>query len=447
VRVMRWLAGAALAAAVTATALADTVKLKDGRVIEGEIVERTRTKIVMDALISNITMRMEFRTSEIESIEEGPAPQADEPEAEPEPRRSRPADREPIAEPAAETPYLLVPIKGVFGVDVGPSGVERVLEYAARRGIEHVVFEIDSPGGQVWAAEGISDAIAAHDDEIRCYALVDDAISAAIWVAFNCDRIFVRPDGTIGGAVAYRQDTSTGAVEVDAKLNSILAARLAGICERNGHPEPVARAMILHETSLYASRDGDGGYYFSNDGGDKQLDDETSVVTLTGELVEEYQIGVRYEGDAQGLGETLGLEGWTLASDFGEASMRRGKASLRKRAELARDHQRVMGELASWSRMIQENDPSKGNYVIHEGGAMTSDSIREWRRRTDACLRGCEEIKDALDELQRIDSRLGRLGYQTPEYAEETRYWLDYWDDRIDEYIRELRRQRDRVRI
>jgi len=445
VRAKRWLTVLALAA--SAAALGDTVTLKDGRVIEGEIVERSRTKIVMDALISNITMRMEFRTSEIESIEEGEAPEPEAPAAEPErPERRTRAAREPAAL-AEKTEYLLVPIKGVFGEEVGPSGVERTLEYASRRGIEHVVFEIDSPGGAVWAAEAISEAIAAHDDTVRCYALVDDAISASIWVAFNCDRIFVRPDGVLGGAVAYRQDTSTGSVEVDAKLNSILAARVAGICERNGHPEAVARAMILHNESLYASHDGEGGYYFSNDGGDKQLDDESTVVTLTGEQVEEYKIGTRYEGDAQGLGEILGHEGWTLASDFGEASMRRGRQSLRQRAELARDHQRLMGELQGWSKVVEENDPSKGKYIVHEGGTMTQRSIHEWQRRTDACVRACEEIRDALGELRRIDSRLKRLGYQPPHYSEETQYWLEYWDDRIDGFIRDLRAARDRVRL
>ncbi len=439
---MTWLArtvAVLLVLILTAAASADTIRLRDGRVLEGTIVSETRSKVVFDAMISNITTRMTFRRSEIESIEKGEAPTAKPTRERNEPRhetRAIPSTTEPRER------YLVVPIHGVFGEKVGPEGVRNALSHAARRGINHVVFHIDSPGGQVWAADEISGVMSDRDPSVRCYAVIDDAISAAIWVALGCERIFIREDGTIGGAVAYRQDTSTGAVEVDAKMNSILAAKLEGICARNGHPEAIARAMVVYEESLYVSEDGEGGFRFSNDRSDdaEELDSPTSVLTLTGKGVEEFGLGEIFDEDIDELGERLGLEGWELASEYGAAAMRRGERGLEQRAEVFEDRAKLYAEFSFWVERISDTDPGNATYQVHEGGAMTATSINTWRNRTDACLNACYELRSVIKELDATERKAKRLGID--EFVD--REDIKEWRRDLDNYIGNLRRNRDR---
>ncbi len=396
--------------ALATAACADTLRLSDGRVFEGTIVEQTRSKIVFDAVISNITTRMNFKARDIESITLGtPAT---------EPATAAPARKSKTLSPQAfnqeQTRYLVVPITGTFGEQVGPTGVANIFEYAQRRDIEHLVFYIDSPGGYIWAADEISTVMAARPDSITCYAVIDNAISAAIWVAFSCDRIFIRSGGTIGGAVAYTQDSTTGAAEVDAKMNSILAAKLAGMCSTNGHPEALARAMVVMEESLYATTTDDGSYTLSNQGtsSDRQLDDGTTVLTLTGTQVESFGIGTIFDGDISALGTQLGIEDWTLASDFGAAAMQRGQRDLKKRADLIASHQRIAAKLERAIEQVNLSNPNGPTYMVHEGGAMTSASIKMWRERTDACIKACRDMVQLIQELESLHRKASKIGIQ-----------------------------------
>ncbi len=424
-------------------ACADTLRLRDGRVLQGTVVEETRSRLVFDALISNITTRLTFRRSEIESLEAGDLPEAEPAErparAEPTPKK-RPAPTSTQADEREQ--YLVVPISGVFGEAVGPTGVRDALDHAARRGIEHVVFTIDSPGGQVWAADEISEVIANRDPSVRCYALIDNAISAAIWVALGCERIFIRSDGTIGGAVAYSQSNTTGAVEVDAKLNSILAAKLEGVCARNGHAPEIARAMVVYDAWLYAWEDGEGGYRFSNSLklGATKLDDSRSVLTLTGPQVERYGLGDIFDGPVESLGDELGLESWELASAYGSAAMRRGQRSLRDRAALLDSRAKLYVEFALWAERINDTLPEDGSYNIHEGGAMTSPSIRLWRERTDACLSACQELSAVIRDLDRIAAKARRLGMDDFLDRED----IGVWRTNLDAMMAQLKRNRNR---
>ena len=435
---------AALVLVFASTLSADTLRLRDGRVIEGTIVEETRSRIVIDAVISNISTRMTFSRFEIESIEKGDPP------ATPAAAPPAPATR-PTTSPTTKrdtTPreqYLTVPIVGTFGEQVGPTGVRDALTYAARRNIRHVVFEIDSPGGQVWAAEEISRVMAERDDSIRCYAVIDHAISAAIWVALSCDEIFIRPGGTIGGAVAYRHNNSTGAVEVDAKLNSILAAKLEGISARHDHPPQIARAMVVYDASLYAETHGDGSVtlYSEQHEGATELDGPETVLTLAGRDAQKYGLAALHSGTVSDLGDTLGIDGWTLASEYGAAAMRRGQKKLRERAGLYSDRERLYSAFTFLVERIEDTSPENATYQIYEGGTLTSHAMRQWKERTDHCLNACRELADTISSLDRLAGKASRLGITDFIERKDVNEWKKIIQGRIDE----LERNRNRTRL
>jgi hypothetical protein len=156
-------------------------------------------------------------------------------------------------------PYFVVPIRGSIG-DEGIHAEE--FKASVRRGLglgaRSFIVVIDSPGGVVAEAEEIVDVIAELPPSVRTIAAVRNAISAAMFVAVACDEIFIDDPGTIGAAVSYRPLFETGSVEVDAKFNSALAAKVSAVAEHNGHSGDVVRAMIVMDNVLWATREGEG---------------------------------------------------------------------------------------------------------------------------------------------------------------------------------------------
>jgi len=186
---------------------------------------------------------------------------------------------------------LEVPLVGTFGEDIYPKSIAVALDWAAGHGVSDIVFRLDSPGGEVWAAQRIVEIMDRHADQFRYHALVVRGISASIWPAFACATISMPPGSTLGGAVVYHVDS--GSAEVDMKMNSILSAELSARAERNGHDPAVVRAMMASEPELYAWRPRDtddawhltdareDAYFESNRREIETIDTRTTVLTLT----------------------------------------------------------------------------------------------------------------------------------------------------------------------
>ncbi|MCH8315880.1 MAG: hypothetical protein IIA64_07890 [Planctomycetes bacterium] len=220
---------------------ADLVQMNDGRLFEGKILSDERETLVIDAMIGGIRGKITLKHAEIAWYEEMPLPEGffDQQKTET-PRRER--DQQPpiqareqhLDEEVEESIYFIeIPIVGKFNLPGGrdepwilPSGIERTLAYAADHGIKHVVLRIDSPGGRVDAAQEIVALMEKYSDRLQYHAVIERAISAAIWVVFASDTIYMKPDSVIGGAVPYTVDKAAN-ISVEEKMNSILAAELA----------------------------------------------------------------------------------------------------------------------------------------------------------------------------------------------------------------------------
>lgn len=255
----------------------DTIMLNDGNIYTGTILSETEEMIEIDTKIGSIPTKLKIDRGRILSIVRDH-------------RQWTPGDEpgEQAAAPGNESTGVLVmeiPIVGEFGKEVLPISFGASLDYARRQKVKHIVLRVNSPGGQVWAARQILQDIEAHRGEFEFHALVESAISAAIWPTFACETIHMAPAGTLGGAVVYRAG-SRGSVEVDAKMNSILASEVTSIAESLGHDGGVVRAMILMPSELYAQRDGERIVLSSSRPADRTqavdvVDGPTTVLTLT----------------------------------------------------------------------------------------------------------------------------------------------------------------------
>lgn len=266
---------AGLAAGLTAMGIAapvwdglqiDKVILRNGTTYVGTIVNNNDRVVEIETTVSNIktTMKIEkWRIREIVDTDDAPDSTGG-PSTDPAPSiRGGGFSRDAAPVPAAAEIEILkregyalvleIPLVGEFGGDIYPKAVDVSLRWAVDHGVSDVVFRIDSGGGQVWAADKIVEIMERYEDDLRYHGLIESAISASIWPMFECDTLTMAPGSDFGGAVVFSQ-TATGEVEVDKKMNSILAAKLSSAAEAKGHDASIVRAMMVSENEVWKYR-------------------------------------------------------------------------------------------------------------------------------------------------------------------------------------------------
>jgi membrane-bound serine protease (ClpP class) len=116
-----------------------------------------------------------------------------------------------------------------------------------------IILELNTPGGEVFSAQKISDALKEFDTQynIPVIAYVNNwAISAGAMLALSCRFIAVAKDGSIGAAEPIIQD-QTGKMETASeKINSALRTDFANRARFFGRNPFIAEAMVDKDTIL-----------------------------------------------------------------------------------------------------------------------------------------------------------------------------------------------------
>ncbi|MFG0305156.1 MAG: hypothetical protein ACF8Q5_02940 [Phycisphaerales bacterium JB040] len=319
----------------SAAAFPDKVILRDGTEYVGEVLSDTDRMVEIKTTISNIetTLKIEkWRVREV-VLDAVDAPDADTDTADLPVAGDRDDPRDDSAteyENLKREGYALVleiPMEGTFGEDIYPKSIASALEWAVGSGVTDVVFRINSGGGEVWAANKIVEIMERHEDDLRYHGLIESAISASIWPMFECDTISMAPGSDFGGAVVYSQ-TSTGEVEVDKKMNSIMAAKLASSAESKGHNPAIVRAMMLSEaevwkyrragttmpwrlTDLKANATAPGMEY-------ELVDSDQQIMTLTQREAADLGVAIALaDGSLESVATSVNLGPWDDAGAFG----------------------------------------------------------------------------------------------------------------------------------
>ncbi len=299
------LAGGVIALGV-AFANADQVVMRDGTVYEGTVVNNTRREVVIDTKVNGISTRLTLDRRLVHTVTMGETPAAEPttpqtapagtPTLAPTPSIGAPApvaEKKPALKREGVDLIVEIPMNGTFGQDIYPLSIANGLEWAKEQGATDIVFRMNSPGGEVWAAEEIVEIMAKHSGSFRYHALIEHAISATIWPAFNCDTITMAPGATFGGAVVFTIK-GTGAAEVDKKMTSIMAAKLAASAEAKGHSKALVMTMMIPEEAAYAVQRG-GVWVVTGEqptGAEvyETIDGKDTVLTLTADQAGKYGI-------------------------------------------------------------------------------------------------------------------------------------------------------------
>ncbi|MEI8140154.1 MAG: NfeD family protein [bacterium] len=154
------------------------------------------------------------------------------------------------SQPAPTGMVYIIPIHDV---------IDTALIYVIRRGLneaedggaEAIIFDIDTPGGRVDAAEEILNML--RGVKTPTYTLVNpNAISAGAIIAMATDHIYMTPGSKIGDAMPIMLGL-TGEVQpmpesVEEKSVSYVAAMIRAAAQHRGHDPQLAEAMVRRDS-------------------------------------------------------------------------------------------------------------------------------------------------------------------------------------------------------
>lgn len=408
-------------------ASADQIVMRDGTVYEGTIVSNTRREIIIDTEINGIRTRLTLDRRQIQSVTEGEVAAETADEQPPAVRPPALTPNQPVAKAAEKKTQLKrdgvdliveIPMSGTFGQDIYPLSIAEGLQWAYEQGATDIVFRMNSPGGEVWAAEEIVEVMAEYSGRFRYHALIEHAISATIWPAFNCDTITMAPGATFGGAVVFRM-TGTGTTEVDLKMTSIMAAKLGASAEAKGHSPYLVNAMMMSESEVYAVKQGDEWVLVGTkpeSGSYEVIVDSKGVLTLTSEQAGRFGIAT--------VVRNRDIDTFAAAQGFGEFdhhSETTYDIARRTNDQCKRLRGQIIGTIMSFYR---EADISGGR----SSTAGYASSIQNMRRQ--------------LGQYKVLMNRAENLKMAAITDALERAIDVPYWEREIETRMAELQRQR-----
>jgi len=158
--------------------------------------------------------------------------------------------RTPWSQPTTTGMVYIIPIHDV---------IDTALIYVIRRGLneaedsnaEAIIFDINTPGGRVDAAEEILNML--RGVKTPTYTLVNpNAISAGAIIAMATDHIYMTPGSKIGDAMPIMLGL-TGEVQpmpesVEEKSVSYVAAMIRAAAQHRGHDPQLAEAMVRRDS-------------------------------------------------------------------------------------------------------------------------------------------------------------------------------------------------------
>lgn len=116
---------------------------------------------------------------------------------------------------------------------------------AVEAGADHIIFEIDTPGGRVDSAGQIASLLQSLDIPTTSF-IINEALSAGSYIALNTDHIYMRPHATMGASGVITGDGNAA----DQKAQSAWLAAMKSAAESKGRDPLYAAAMADPDIDL-----------------------------------------------------------------------------------------------------------------------------------------------------------------------------------------------------
>jgi len=249
-------------------ALADTLHLKDGRVLEGRIEKETDAFVYFVISVGSIERGEYILREQIDRIERSEtAAKTPDAKARPAPEQRRaPAARD--ADPdAIRVAFITLGESGrdMVGTYLNAEALKRSYELLEGDNPDIVVLHINSGGGYLHEVQYLSDVIEDHyKKSYRTVAWINSAISAAAMTALACNEIYFMTRGNFGAATGYSSTGPGQTRPVSGRALEEALYMMERISARGGYDPLIMRAMQIH-TELSCDIDENGVVHWRND--------------------------------------------------------------------------------------------------------------------------------------------------------------------------------------
>lgn len=262
------LSGASAAGLIVADT-PDQLIFKDGRIIEGKVLEETATQVRFLVVVAGISGEQTYNKSDILAIERGVA--AEETDSPPMGSTMLGAGDHPDHPDAAEEAdenapgVYVLELSGKFGRDIAPTPIRNAIKDAAKHRPDYLIVVLDNAWENRWGQEMSDDQGAAFDQlfqtediepiftkelpEILGYKpkiifWVKNAMGGAAFLPLNFDTIYFSSDGRMGGIGNLTEMFgSMGDERVREKQFSLRMGHARGMAVRGGYDTKIVKAM------------------------------------------------------------------------------------------------------------------------------------------------------------------------------------------------------------
>jgi hypothetical protein len=339
---------------------------------------------------------------------------------------------------AQENTYLEIPIEGRFGDQVTARGVEDALKIAECLQAKHIVFSIDSKGGDQVVARDLYNILRKYDKAFRFHAVVKEATGVALAPVVWCETVFIRPGGRVGGVNLIIDEDRYSGIEPGVVLMNV-ALNAGEEARRHGRSAELVRAMIDPTEAVTAWRDNDCKVCVSKGMPDGIPGEEFivmhmpgTVLTLSDRQAVDLEFAAPYDGDVAGLGQRLGLAGWVSAGEDGRRSMAKATqaetvktaAALTDRRTFLIDQnarrrdaakaaiERFLNLANEWQPKLETYSTYKERRVIWDGywdgwtretNRLTPEARRKWQDRTDVTVAALQKARAGVLEMKDLE--------------------------------------------
>jgi len=133
--------------------------------------------------------------------------------------------------------------------------IKRRTQSALDQGVEYLIYDIDTYGGDLFAAFNISNYFLHEvNPKAKTIAYVSlKAISAGAMISVACETIIMKEKATIGDCAPISMQGELTGVKRE-KIETVTRAAFTNAAQSNGYPEALLKAMVTIQIEVYKVR-------------------------------------------------------------------------------------------------------------------------------------------------------------------------------------------------
>lgn len=399
-----------LAMMTASTALADSVYLKDGRVLEGEISREGDSFIMLKTSIGDIENVEFIGKDKISRIVRDSAPIEDlADEAIDKAADDAHEETASVSEGATRIAFLRLGWlpEDTVGPYINTDALERSVEELEGKA-DVLVLWIDTGGGSVAETQKLVDYIE-HEikPKFRLVGWVKRAISGGSFTMHPMEEIYFMPETSYGGSVAFSTDSSGKATAVKgAGLERML--EFGELASSYGHHEPLLMRAMQIRIDLSYDLDEDGVAHFREDREGKYiLNTDDKILTLNSDTAMKIGFAKGVASTKEELVKLMGYNEWVEVGQDVDAEQQRFRDNMKKaETELLKASrnfqtamsngnvaraQKFLSDMRSWSKRA----PAWQDFSTAGLPPLTREFFRELERQVDELRRSKQRSKQS----------------------------------------------------